>query len=170
MLIDMFRSIDKDFVAKEEQAMLQDTIGYAESIMETIKVRGPSRTTGTIISILEDDRGKEAITGFLFTLNLLQRWSKTRSEIQGSNWLKTQYCRIDNMGSAMAREYVTEFIMYQQKNVERLSSLLIGRSPLHLFTRHGESKWTNFSIGAYLLIGILLKAEEDEIRTLVLTE
>jgi hypothetical protein len=157
MLIKILESLPRDFLLAEQLLLPPNMAKYAELVTTTIKAEGPSRMIGNAYLTLEMNYGSGAALGFLTTLQLLRRWAE---ECNKTTWLTLQYEAVNAMGKEVAGDYVISYLTNPFPEIDRISELLTTSSLLRGFITYGEVNWPGFSVGAYLLISLLLQAEQ----------
>lgn len=157
----MLKSFDRDFILAEQQTLLADIAGYAKKAMTTITACGPGRIVGNAYLVLEQNHGSGAALGFMITLQLVRAWTEMQDD---HGWLRSQYEELTALGHDAVGEYVIPFISNPAPEMQRLSELLTGNSLLRGFIRYGNFKLgPKFAVGAYLLIGLFLYAEQRKV-------
>ncbi len=157
MIIDLLKSIPREFILTEQQIILGDQMGYAMKTIRTFKPEAPNRLIGNAYMVVDKHFGSGAGFGFVITIELIRKWFE--EELHEAGWLDVQYDRIKNIGSDSIGKYVCPLIDEPKDEMARLADLLTTKSMLRGFIQYGDNYWENFSVGAYLFIGLLLHAE-----------
>lgn len=167
MKIYEMRAIPKQFIINELLEISENPVHYGDSITEYLHSSNfSSRQFGNLFIVIGKMFDPSATVGFLYTFELLRKWSLT---LKGSNWIQSEFRRVNNIDKDTVGKFVIKFLGNHQLEAGEFNNIL-GDCPLREFIADLSSEYECFLFGATAVLALLNFGENtDQDDSVVIT-
>lgn len=153
MNADIVESVSQAFINREKKLLCTHTASYAEETLLRVRIKPTAQTFRTCIITTELNRGAPALLGLVATATLLKHWQES---CNNGTWFESQLTNMEDLGNNKLRGYVIPFLSVPLIGIREVMRHLDKNSPIKDFILYCDQRYPTFSIGASLMIGLLL--------------